>query len=92
MTTYKLTDAAGRELIAGQTVTTFRGEQGKLISWTEPRDRSTGRVTVAMYPDGWHREYYPSVIGASFIEATDGDSRPAWESEALADEQTRGGY
>lgn len=79
-----ISNATGAELKAGDAVTTFRGVAGILSSY----DASRNRVYVAVQPDGWHMEFYPSVIDARFAS----DAQPQWESDVIADEETKGGY
>lgn len=58
----------GRRVRVGETVTTFRGEQAKLVRTEWPRHSgSTGRVYIE--EDGQLNGYYPSVIGAKWVEA-----------------------
>lgn len=67
----KLVDITNGKLIEpGNEVTTFRGEKARLISATPPhRMGSAGKVLVEFEKDNNYRmEYYPSVIGAVFVE------------------------
>lgn len=66
----KLVDTNTREpLHVGDTVTTFRGQVGTLVTVKEPRsDGSTGRVYVRFEGQQHAREFFPSVIGASWSE------------------------
>src|ERR1700751_1606864 len=58
------------EIKAGDTVTTFRGEKGKLISIEAPRHSgSTGRVYVQL--GSRYAEFFPTVINAKIVEADD---------------------
>lgn len=57
----------GKRLRPGQVVADFRGEQLVLKSW----DARKNRIYVAEWPerpDSYLREFYPSVINASFKE------------------------
>jgi hypothetical protein len=59
------------EVKIGDRVTTFRGEHGTLIGIEKPhKPSSTGRVTVRM-DSGYESSFYPSVIGAEWIERDD---------------------
>jgi hypothetical protein len=65
-----LVSTSGVPLVIGQRVETFRGEIGALLGWQEPRHAgSTGRVTVRLDGAEWVGEWYPSVIGAEWVEA-----------------------
>lgn len=52
----------------GDPIRTFRDELGTLVDWIEPQMRgSTGRVIIKLDKGGEYA-YYPSVIGAKFVE------------------------
>lgn len=55
----------GEELLVGQKVTTFRGEEGILKGYKS--DTPIGRVIVRLNNDFTQREFYPAVIGAKFV-------------------------
>jgi hypothetical protein len=56
-----------KPLKQGQEVTTFRGDKGTLTGWRAPDNAgSSGRVWVDRGQGV--QEYFPSVIGAEFIE------------------------
>lgn len=57
-------------LQTGEVVHDFRGEAAIVTGWCEPQHAgSTGRVYVKyMNDEGWHREFFPSVINAKWVE------------------------
>lgn len=57
----------------GDRVVLSRGEEVEVMRITEPhKPSSTGRVTVkSMGDDDWTMDYYPSVIGAEWIDRED---------------------
>lgn len=58
---YKLVHKDGHEVRIGDEVTTFRGERGRLLSWSPPlTPQSTGRVEVEY--DNVVCSWYPGVI------------------------------
>ena len=62
------------EVKIGDTVETFRGEEGIVTGIDEPRKSgSTGRVYIKFeYPNAkLTREFFPGVIGAEWIERED---------------------
>jgi hypothetical protein len=63
-------EKTGEALLVGDTVTTFRGEVGTLTACSAPRhEGSSGRVYVKFSGGfGYEASYYPSVIGAKFVE------------------------
>jgi len=56
----------GKEIRIGDEVTTFRGTKGRLKSAHPGHWGGSGKVTVTI--GKVDREYYPSVIGATFAE------------------------
>jgi len=63
----KLINKAGFEVVRGQQVTTFRGEEVEVIDWRAPhKPSSSGRVVVKNVNDSI-REYFPSVIGCEIV-------------------------
>jgi hypothetical protein len=70
---YKLVSKDGsRELLIGETVKDFRGGTVTIIDFMAPlHSASTGRV-VLRDPDGWQHPYFPSVIDAKIVQASDG--------------------
>ena len=65
----KLMNNKGRELVAGDIVKSFRGELYRFDFAREPHKAgSTGRVYVTPCEGGRQREFFPSVIGAAWIE------------------------
>ncbi len=60
-------EKTGKELNIGDKVKTFRGEEAELQGWCEPlKPTSTGRIYIKL-KEGV-REFFPSVIGACFVE------------------------
>lgn len=56
----------------GDQVQTFRGERAILLGIQEPhKPSSTGRVYIEFNGSGCAREFFPSVIGAEWIERGD---------------------
>jgi len=65
----KLVDKNGNEIKPGDTVTTFRGEKAKLVSFRPPHKlSSTGHVFIRSDDNKVYGEFYPSVIGATIID------------------------
>ena len=60
----------GCEVKCGDVARTFRGEAVYIDGWREPaHPGSTGRVYVKFFGDnGWSQEFYPSVIGAVWVQ------------------------
>ena len=60
----------GCEVKVGEPARTFRGETVYIEGWEEPRHAgSTGRVYVKeMRENGFTCGYYPSVIGAVWVQ------------------------
>lgn len=54
----------------GDIAHTFADEAVIVTGWQEPQHAgSTGRVYVKyMNDEGWHREFFPSVINAKWVE------------------------
>ena len=71
-----LVDEADIPLAKGDYVVDFRGEKWVLTDWESPhKPESTGRVYVTSFPrtpsgEPWTGSYYPSVIGAKFVDPT----------------------
>ena len=64
--------AAGSAVQVGDEATTFRGEIVTVLGISKPTHRaSTGRVTVGDKDANWTMEYFPSVIGALWIDRED---------------------
>lgn len=62
----------GAPVRVGDQVQTFRGERATLLMITEPhKPASTGRVYIQFADGGASREFFPSVIGADWIERGD---------------------
>lgn len=62
----------GREVAIGDKVVTFRGECATVIAFAKPLHRaSTGRVTIGASDERWTMDYFPSVIGAEWVERED---------------------
>ena len=56
----------------GDIVETFRGERAVLLGIQEPhKPASTGRVYIQLADSRASREFFPSVIGAEWIERGD---------------------
>ena len=66
----KLVDTkTGREIRIGDVVKTFRGEDAKVLGWSEPRhSASTGRVDVFLIDAGYRQEFFPGVINARIVD------------------------
>jgi len=63
----------GEPVKAGDLVSAQDGELFRLDFYREPhKPSSTGRVYVTRLDGGRQRELFPSVIGAKWIERTDG--------------------
>jgi hypothetical protein len=62
-------DKTNEPINIGDTVTTFRGEEGKLI-YVDPSYSagSIGHVGVELGKRGYTSRWYPSVINARFVE------------------------
>tara|TARA_R110000822_G_scaffold92140_10_gene212127 strand:+ start:1394 stop:1600 length:207 start_codon:yes stop_codon:yes gene_type:complete len=58
------------EVKTGDVAHTFRGEPVVVTGWQHPRhEGSTGKVYCAsMDGRGWQMEWYPSVIGAKWVD------------------------
>jgi len=68
----RLVDKDGKELVVGNTYFTFRNEEVVLVSFQKPhKPASSGKVFVRMPDRSWTQEFYPSVIGAEWIERED---------------------
>lgn len=64
-----ISEISGNTINPGDEVTTFRGEVGKLISAIQPRHAgSTGHVHISFDGSACGAVFYPSVIGAKFVE------------------------
>ena len=64
----KLLNQQGQPLKAGDIVQTFRGEAYRFDFGREPHKAgSTGRVYVTPLEGGSQREFFPSVIGAAWV-------------------------
>ncbi len=64
--------AAGSAVQVGDEVLTFRGEEVTVLGISKPTHAaSTGRVTVGDEDSNWTMEYFPSVIGAEWVERED---------------------
>lgn len=64
--------ATGKEAKHGDQVQTFRGEPCTLAMFTEPhKPSSTGRVYVRFPDSEGVASFFPSVIGAEWIERGD---------------------
>jgi hypothetical protein len=62
----------GEPVRLGDHVETFRGERAILLGMSEPhKPSSTGRVYIQLEESKASREFFPSVIGADWIERTD---------------------
>lgn len=62
----------GAPVSLGDQVQTFRGERATLLMITEPhKPASTGRVYIQFEDSKASREFFPSVIGAEWIERGD---------------------
>lgn len=62
----------GAPVQLGDQVQTFRGERAILLGIGEPhKPSSTGRVYIQLADSGASREFFPSVIGAEWIERGD---------------------
>lgn len=66
---WRLVDAQTKEtMYFDQRVSTFDGQLGRLTWATPPKhDGSTGRVYVTIDGTGFQREFFPSVIGALWM-------------------------
>lgn len=65
-------EATGKEVIPGDKAKTFRGEKVEVVSIEKPRHAgSTGRVNVEFEKGEPTTSFYPSVIGAKWIERED---------------------
>jgi hypothetical protein len=63
----------GQPVNAGDVVTTRDGSEYRLDFYREPhKPSSTGRVYITPLAGGCQREFFPSVIGAEWIEREDG--------------------
>ncbi len=63
---------AGNAVQVGDEATTFRGEIVTVLRISKPTSpASTGRVTVGDKDANWTMEYFPSVIGALWIDRED---------------------
>ena len=63
---------AGTEVQVGDEATTFRGEIVTVQGISQPTSPgSTGRVAVGAADQRWTMEYFPSVIGAEWVDRTD---------------------
>ncbi len=63
---------AGNAVQVGDEVTTFRGEEATVLGISKPTHAaSTGRVTLGDKDANWTMEYFPSVIGALWIDRED---------------------
>lgn len=66
-------EKTGEEVKAGDLVSSQDGELFRLDFYREPhKPSSTGRVYVTRLEAGCQLEFFPSVIGAKWIERTDG--------------------
>ncbi len=67
-------DISGKQINVGDERGTFRGETVTITGWQRPlTDASTGRVYVT-HADGTTGAYYPSVVGALFVEPLETES------------------
>ncbi|GAB3475401.1 hypothetical protein [Amycolatopsis cihanbeyliensis] len=74
--TYRVTDAAGREVRAGDQVTSFRGEPATFLRVTRGTEyNGTARVLVR-WQDGWEHDYYDRVFDLTVETVTDGGTTP----------------
>ena len=63
----KLINEDGVEVMEGQRVLTFRGEEVEVVGWRAPhKSSSSGRVMIKNV-DGNVREFFPSVIGCKIV-------------------------
>lgn len=59
----------GVEIVSGQVVKTFRGEQVAIISTHPPTHAgSTGRVYAQFVVGGARQEFFPSVVNGVWID------------------------
>jgi hypothetical protein len=70
MSKWKLIDEkTGRDLNVGDLRLTSRGEEVRITSFAPPhKPESSGKVNVKFIGDDVPGEYYPSVIGAKYVE------------------------
>jgi hypothetical protein len=62
--------STGKPLKLGDAVETFRGERAILLGIAEPhKPASTGRVYIQFDGTTYAREFFPSVIGAEWVNA-----------------------
>jgi hypothetical protein len=62
----------GAPAMLGDIVETFRGERAILLGIQQPhKPASTGRVYIQLDDSRASREFFPSVIGAEWIERGD---------------------
>lgn len=62
-----ISERSGIEIRVGSSVTTFRGEKGTLTMLVPPhKPSSSGHVIVKL--DHGEHQFYPSVIGARYVE------------------------
>jgi hypothetical protein len=64
----------GHPARVGDMVITFRGDKGRLMGFKEPQTiNSSGRVTICLdgQPKDSRIEFFPTVIGARFVEVED---------------------
>ena len=63
----KLINEDGVEVMEGQRVLTFRGEEVEVVGWRSPhKSSSSGRVMIKDVV-GNFREFFPSVIGCKIV-------------------------
>lgn len=66
-------EKTGDPVMAGDLVSSQDGELFRLDFYREPhKPSSTGRVYVTPTAGGCQREFFPSVVGAKWIEREDG--------------------
>jgi hypothetical protein len=62
-------EKTGQPVKVGDVVKTFRGEQVMVTSLHPPHKiNSSGHVTCRSIGKKWTQEFYPSVIGARYID------------------------
>ncbi len=64
--------ATGQDARQGDQVQTFRGERATLAMFTKPhKPSSTGRVYIRLHGSEDVLQFFPSVIGAEWVERGD---------------------